>query len=671
MEQLGRYRLLEELGSGGFAVVYKAESVGDDRSLVALKCLHSNLTHEDPGFLESLREEARICSLIDHHNVVRVYELAYDYDVRGEPQHYMVMELVEGATLEALIWMTAKAGIRLPAAVSLDLMAQVADGLFHVHTLTDAHGRVVGMVHRDLKPSNVLVDGNGIAKILDFGIAKALDSSGPKTATGMTRGTAAYMAPEQAFARQLTPAADQFAFGALLFFVTVGEPLIRADTMAAELLSVVNTPPDHRVAEADAAVPGLGDVLLRLRQTDPVDRYASMAEVAASLRALRQAQPLSVPTASYLRSLLSDPRAKVSQQELSRMRGRGSGPAALVTMDHLGPEQLDRSGVLVTPEEAALSWAQEAGEELSVADLDPLPLLPDERETMVMPSAETEAITDPVVSAVVPRATPTAAVPASSIAVTPAPQVPAAPSAVTPAEPMAAAEDPGGWSGWLTALLLFPLLALLLGVVLLAMVRLWQTGEQELPTELAQLGDQEPHVEDVTAPVDLQDGGEILVQEHEAATPEEQVEETADITPEPATPAVDPPREVPTPAPPEPITAEPTTAEPTTAEPATAEPATAEPATPEPPDQDESVQQDEPVGPVELGALRLNAYPAAKVYVDGEFVGTTLETAKGIELPVGEREVRLVRSSDGHEQTIYVVIKARKILPIAFVWDDS
>ncbi len=675
MEQLGRYRLLEELGSGGFAVVYKAESVGEDRSLVALKCLHSNLTHEDPGFLESLREEARICSLIHHHNVVRVYELAYDYDVRGEPQYYMVMELVEGLTLEALTWMTAKAGVRLPAAVSLDLMAQVADGLFHVHTLTDAQGRTVGMVHRDLKPSNVLVDGNGVSKILDFGIAKALDSSGPKTATGMTRGTAAYMAPEQAFARQLTPAADQFAFGALLFFVTVGEPLIRADTMAAELLSVVNTPPEHRVDEADAVIPGLGEIMLRLRQPDPEDRYASMAEVAASLRALRQAQPLTVATASYLRSLLSDPRAKVSRNELARMRGRGSGPVSLVTMDHLGPQQLDRSGVLVTPEEAALSWAQEAGEELSVADLDPLPLVPDERETMVMPSAETEAVTDPVVSAAVPQATPTDAVPRA----TPADAVPAAPAPTptpgattesipdpfaapvpqaTPTEPAPAAEEEGGMSGWIYALLLFPLLALLVGVVLLAMVRLWQTGDQELPTELAQLGTHDPQPELITA---APDRGDIRVEEDETITPAEVAEEVTPEVLEPATPEVDPAQEQPTPAPPEPATESSDRPEP-----ATPEPATPEPPTPEPPP-----VQDDPPGPAQLGALRLNAYPAARVYVDGEFVGTTLETAKGIELPAGDREVRLVRSSDGYEQTIHVVIKARKILPIAFEWDDS
>ncbi len=653
MEQLGRYRLLEELGSGGFAVVYKAESVGEDRSRVALKCLHANLTHEDPGFLESLREEARICSLIHHHNVVRVYELAYEYDARGEPQYYMVMELVEGATLEALTWMTAKAGVRLPPAVVLDLMAQVADGLFHVHTLTDAQGRTVGMVHRDLKPSNVLVDGDGVAKILDFGIAKALDSSGPKTATGMTRGTAAYMAPEQAFARQLTPAADQFAFGALLFFVAVSEPLIRADTMAAELLSVVNTPPDHRVDEADRAIPGLGDILYRLRQTDPEDRFASMAEVAASLRALRQAQPLTVDTASYLRSVLSDPRATVSRHELARMRGRGSGPAELVTMDHLGPQQLDRTGSLVTPEEAALSWALEAGEELSVADLDPLPL-PDERATMVMPSAETEAVTEPVVSAVTDTSDHPATTPVTDTSDHPAPSVPMA------AQPPAPAEERRGFSPWITAMLLLPLLALVLGVVMLALVRLWQTGDQLPPVEFVEVGttqvdttlvDPEPPTPSITE----SDPVEIVV---EATDP---VEEPPD---EPVTAGTSSPE-------PDPIREDPADASDHTepAEPVTPDPAPQELPTEAPPPPD-PVEQDPPAT-VEMGALRLNAYPAARVYVDGEFVGTTLETARGVELPAGEREVRLVRSSDGYEQIIQVVIKARKSLAVPFEWDDS
>ena len=644
MEQLGQYRLLEELGSGGFAVVYMAESVGEDRSRVALKCLHANLTHEDPGFLESLREEARICSQIHHHNVVRVYELAYEFDVRGEPQYYMVMELVEGATLEALTWMTGKAGVRLPPAVALDLMAQVADGLFHVHTLTDAQGRAVGMVHRDLKPTNVLVDGDGVAKILDFGIAKALDSSGPKTATGMTRGTAAYMAPEQAFARPLTPAADQFAFGALLFFVAVGEPLIRADTMAAELLSVVNTAPEHRVDEADRAIPGLGAILQRLRQTEPEDRFASMAEVAASLRALRQAQPLTVDTASYLRSVLSDPRAQVSAQELARIRGRDPGPVELVTMDHLGPQQLDRSGALVTPEEAALSWALEVGEELSVADLDPLPL-PDDRPTMVMPSAETEAVTEPVMSAVVDTPDRPSVAP-----VTPAPAVPSA----TPPSPEA--EQHRGFSPWVTALLLLPLLALLLVVVMLALVRLWQTGDQLPPAEFAQAGTDLTHTESLTPPFEASDTLEIVVEAAdpieeppaEQVTPEPVREEPPDAPdrPEPVEPTV--------PAPPEPVTG--------ASEPA--EPVTGAPDPPEP-------VEEAPAAVVEMGALRLNAYPAARVYVDGEFVGTTLETAKGVELPAGEREIRLVRSSDGYEQTIEVVIKPRKSLAVPFEWDDS
>jgi hypothetical protein len=217
------------------------------------------------------------------------------------------------------------------------------------------------------------------------------------------------------------------------------------------------------------------------------------------------------------------------------------------------------------------------------------------------------------------------------------------------------AQERRGFGPWITALLLLPLLALVLGVVMLALVRLWQTGEQLPPLEIAEADTTLVDLEPPTPPIEASDPFEIVV---EAADP---VEEPPD---EPVPDGSSPPE-------PDPIREDATDV--------SDHAAPAEPVTPdldpqelptETPDPTEPVEQDPPEV-VEMGALRLNAYPAARVYVDGEFVGTTLETARGVELPAGDREVRLVRSSDGYEQTIHVVIRARKSLAVPFEWDDS
>jgi len=673
MEQLGRYRLIEELGSGGFAIVYKAEATqaGGQSDLVALKLFHPNLTHEDPDFVQSLMEEARICSLIQHHHVVQFLELACEADLRGNPQYYMVMELVQGVTLEALPWMAAKRGERIPPSVALDLMAQVAEGLHHVHTLQDASGRAVGMVHRDLKPSNVLVSHDGVAKILDFGIAKALDAMGPKTATGMTRGTAAYMSPEQAFGKRVAPAADQFSFGALLFFVAVGEALIRADTMASELLAVVNTPADHRLDELERAVPGLGSVFLTLRQPDPRERFSSMAEVASLLRGVSASLPNRIQTGPYVESLLSDPAAQVSRREMKQQPSTGSQVPIDLTLNQLGPQVYDRDGQLVPARDAALSWGVPE-EELSEADLEFLPE-PDERTTAVMPSAETPALPTP--STAVQTTNPAAVsysgpAPQSTPSVVAAPvSTPAAPgpAASVAAKPVRTRSDVGRdderrpWG--LLLLLLLPLGAVLVGAVVLGLAGLWVAPANNGPVDVLAVGPVDPPsaVDPATqegVPTDDPAAMEIGFEE----SVEEPVEE---VTGDPAENPVEDPADVqaaePTPPPPEPATPAPVRPE------TTPTPPPPDPPTPAP----EPRTQDSPPASLETGTLRLNAYPAAKVYVDGEYVGTTLETAQGVRLTEGRHSVRLVRSTDGFEKTISVKIKPHKVLSIPFSWEGD
>lgn len=728
MEQLGRYRLFHELGAGGFASVYKAEMVSPEgfRSQVAVKRLHPHLTRSGMGIVESLMTEAKACSRIHHHNVVQVYELSSEPDDRGDLQWFMVMELVEGASLEELPLMAAKRGERLPPSVVLDLLIQVASGLHHVHTLQDDDGRPIGMIHRDLKPSNVLVRFDGVAKILDFGIAKSLYEGGPQTATGITRGTAAYMAPEQAFARALTPKADQFAFGALLFFIVLGEQLVRAESLAAELLFVVNTPAGYRADEVDAHVPGLGAVFQRIRQPRLEDRYDTMADVLADLLRVQESLVEDVEPADYLADLIVDPRAHVSAREMMRFRGIAPGDEAgdPLTLDQLGPQTLDRKGNLVPAKEAARSWgmnssgsdrslgsglpgattpsgpsvALDTGEVRRAGDnpdrmtaelrgLDQhapgsapltadLPVLEtDEQEALNTGDLPRARMEDAVTSSA-PRALDSGDVPraldsgetAAARSGTPAAGMPVAldtsegmpvvapyvegdtPAAGHPTIPRASSGRPSAapsrsWA-WLV---LVPLLLGVLALVGVAVVSLW-LSEPELQVD--GMSGELVHISDLEEedPFGRPDHDDIVIESEEDRAREERRQRRREKRERERLERGERER-----------------TEIETAATDEEEDGELDATEAEPDDDDGGSGGDEVT---ETGVLKLNAYPAAKVFVDGKSVGTTLETAQGVRLPVGKHKIRLERTTDGFERTITVTIKAKKVLSVPFSWDE-
>jgi len=708
MEQLGRYRLFHELGAGGFASVYKAEMVSPEgfRSLVAVKRLHPHLTRSEIGIVESLRAEAEACSRIHHHNVVQVYELSSEPDGQGGTHWFMVMELVEGASLEELPLMAAKRGEPLPPGVVLHLLAQVAEGLHHVHTLTDEAGQPAGIIHRDLKPSNVLVRYDGVAKILDFGIAKSLYEVGPQTATGITRGTAAYMAPEQAFAKKLTPKADQFAFGALLFFLAIGEQLVKAESLAAELLFVVNTPATYRVDEVEAQVPGLGRIFQRMRQPALDDRYDSMAEVLADLRQLQAVHAESVDPESYLATLLADPGASVSPREMMRFRRQLPGDEeGAPTLDRLGPAVLDREGQEVPAEDAAASWADATtpsgnalagaapgpttpsqpalalgGEMLGRDDPDrmtaelpgisagvlpaaghtaDLPeLITDEQaalDTGDLPTARMEdAVSSlPAEGVMAPGVEPVAQAPEMPRALDSAPAAAAVPA--SPSPPSTAQTQPTRSWGWL---LLIPLLVVVMGLVLLALASLLRQGPDGSGVDggdMVVIGDAERDLLGWSDPEDI-----VVESEEERAARRDREDETL-------TDAEREAKERRRQARKERREREKREREEREAAAAAeAEGADETPAEVAAADDDEEVVADAD----ETGVLKLNAYPAASVWIDGKSVGTTLDTARGIRLPVGKHKVKMERSTDGFQTSFTVTIKAKKVLSVPFEWEE-
>ncbi len=260
-----RYRLDQPLATGGMGTVHRAfdQSLGRP---VAVKVLRHSLA-SDPTFIERFRREARAAAALSHAGVARVF----DYGERdGGP--FIVMELVEGQNLAQRI---AERG-PLPWQDACALGAQVARALHAAHDL--------GLVHRDVKPANILLDRNGIAKVTDFGIARAAQAT-TLTRTGMVLGSANYVAPEQAQGVTVKAAADQYSLGCVLFEAITGAPPYRGANAVAIATQHVDAPvpnPRNRLPSLPGHVAAL---LMRALAKDPADRFPSADAMAAALAA--------------------------------------------------------------------------------------------------------------------------------------------------------------------------------------------------------------------------------------------------------------------------------------------------------------------------------------------------------------------------------------------------
>jgi eukaryotic-like serine/threonine-protein kinase len=203
----GRYALEGKIAAGGMGEVWRAIDQTLGRP-VAVKLLRPEYA-SDESFLVRFRGEARHAARLSHPGVASVYDYGEVQAANGRPTAYLVMELVEGEPLSALLHRER----RLSADQTLDILSQAADALAAAH----AHG----VVHRDVKPGNLLVRNDGVVKVTDFGIARAMDAA-PLTATGIMMGTAYYVSPEQASGKTVTPASDVYSLGVVAYECLAG-----------------------------------------------------------------------------------------------------------------------------------------------------------------------------------------------------------------------------------------------------------------------------------------------------------------------------------------------------------------------------------------------------------------------------------------------------------------
>src|SRR5437763_10723929 len=289
--RLGSYEIVERLGGGGMAVVYRAVQQPLGRE-VALKALSPELL-QDEGFVKRFEAEAKTLAKLDHPNILQIYDFELSDGVA-----YLTMPLVRGGTLRDIL----KRG-PLDALSAWRYLREVGDGLQHAH---DA-----GIVHRDLKPTNVLIHSDGRALLADFGLARGAGQPTHLTTIGLAIGTPGYMSPEQVMGHDVDRRADIYAMGALTFEMLTGRlPYVGANRMEVAY-STVNSPLPSAVKISPNLPDELDQLLQKVLAKDPNERPQTVRDLLGQMAKLPQRRstgatvppvPAAVPAASQARA---------------------------------------------------------------------------------------------------------------------------------------------------------------------------------------------------------------------------------------------------------------------------------------------------------------------------------------------------------------------------------
>jgi serine/threonine protein kinase len=280
----GRYKIEALLGKGGMSAVYKTIDPNLKRT-VAVKLIHSHLSTEK-DFIERFKTEAAAVAALRHPNIVHVFDFAHD----GE-NYYMVLEYVDGESLQELLKRLEKEETKMPFEQAIDIIIAVCDALDYAHNQ--------GMIHRDIKPANIMLTSEGQPILMDFGLVKILNATS-HTATGAIMGTARYMPPEIIRNDSLNESSDIYSLGITFFEMLTSTPPFSAKSVMSLLMMHLNDPvPDLSIVRPDIS-PELIRIVNKALEKDRADRYSSAKEMADDLRRfLSTPEPNPVSTAEF------------------------------------------------------------------------------------------------------------------------------------------------------------------------------------------------------------------------------------------------------------------------------------------------------------------------------------------------------------------------------------
>ncbi len=283
-DQIAHYRIVSRLGEGGMGEVYLATDTRLDRS-VALKVLPTAVAH-DPMRMERFDREAKAASALNHPNVAHIYEIGEDRGI-----HFLVMEFIEGEALDRRI-----DGRPLPVTELAEIGSQIADALDAAHAK--------GIVHRDIKPANIIITPRGIAKVLDFGLAKVMErqsSIGSQMATrtlsaaGELIGTVAYMSPEQALGHPVDHRTDIFSLGVVLYQMATGRSPFEGSSPSETIARILGAQPEA-IARFNYEVPeDLDRIVRKCLEKDRERRYQSARDLMVDLKGLSREREAASP----------------------------------------------------------------------------------------------------------------------------------------------------------------------------------------------------------------------------------------------------------------------------------------------------------------------------------------------------------------------------------------